>query len=186
MLDITTHAMKSIVLGIALLLAPFVSSAQESFSGEFQLKAKTLLEGVMLAPDYRIVVDGGKATVKFTRDGKPQEVNGTVVLSTRNGIDPATKRPAKFSGFLRVEVVNSGWARDKFITRIEIPMQPTGATQKVSGSPDPQPVIGFAPTASVELLWLDVLSNGLSSYSDPMGIRMSADYSVDVIKNPIK
>jgi hypothetical protein len=186
MLDITTHAMKSIALGIAFLLVPFVSSAQEPFSGEFQLKAKTQIKGVMLSPDYRIIVDGGNATVKFTKDGKPQEAKGTVVLSYRNGIDPATKRPAKFSGFLRVEVTNSGWARDKFITRIEIPMQPTGATQKGPDSPDPQPVIGFASTASVELLWLDVLSNGLSSYSDPMGIRMNADYAVDVVKNPIK
>lgn len=183
---IPPRTLKSIALGFALLLVHFVANAQESFSGEFQLKAKAHIEGLTLAPDYRIVVEGGSATVKFTKDGKAQEERGGIMVTVLSGIDLTTKRPAKFSGFLRTTVIKSGWARDKFVTRIEIPIEPTGATRKVPSSPDPEPILGFASTASVDRQSLDVLPNGISRYSDPMGIRKHSDYTVEVIKNPIK
>lgn len=178
--------MKSIVAALLLWFLPFAVIGQATFSGEFRLKAKTSVEAMMLAPEYQVLVDGGNATLKFTRNGSPLESKGTASLTIRNGIDPTTKRPAKLIGFLRVEVIDSGWSRDKFVTRIDIPLEPTGEMRKATASPVPVPVLGFASTAAAEVLWLDVLSNGISRYSDPMGIRLQSEYGVEIIKDPLK
>ena len=115
-----------------------------------------------------------------------QEEKGAVTLTILNGIDPATRRPAKLQGSLGIEITKSGWTRDKFVIRITIPIEPTGEMRKVSASPDPEPVLGFASTASADMLWLDTLPNGIARYTDPMGIRMHSEYTVEILKNPLK
>jgi hypothetical protein len=172
--------MKSTALILPILVASLAAQEPEppKFAAEFQLKAKAHVERLMLAPAYHISIEGGTGTVKYTRDGRPQEDKGAVTMTVLNGIDPATKRPAQFSGFLRIEVSKSGWNRDKFVTRIDIPLE----ADQAQADSKPQ----FSQTATADMVWRDDLSNGITRYTDPMGVRMHAEYSVEVIKNPLK
>jgi hypothetical protein len=191
--------MKAAILVLSLVWFQLALHADEPFSGELKLKLRPLdskvpmsdsrtpaISNMLTSNEYQIVLDGGTATTKYKEQGKERDGKGTITLTILNGMDPLTKTRAKFIGSLRIEITNPGWNRDKFITRIEIPLEQTRVMQKVTGSPIPEPVLGLAATATVDQLWLDELSNGTRRYIDPMGIRMHFDYSVEVIKNPFQ
>jgi hypothetical protein len=172
--------MKSIAFALVILATSLPAQEREKpkFSAEFKLKAKGKVEELMIGTEYQITIEGGTATLKYTREGKPQTDTGSVTLTILSGIDPATKRPAKFVGFLRIDAATPGWVRDKFITRIEIPLE------VVQGQSEAR--LRFGDTATIDRLWRDDLSNGITRYSDPMGVRIHSDYSVEVIRSPLK
>lgn len=178
--------MRPFTLSIVLLLLNYLAVAQETLSGEFELKSTNDFSGLMLEPEYRIAVDGGAAIVKFNKDGKARQEKAVVSLAIFDGIDPATRKPAQFSGYLRIEVTNSGWDADKFVTRFDIPLVRPQAKKPSSSPGDEMKELEFALTGSAEVLWVEVLDNGITRYLDPMRVRTRADYAIKVIKHPFK
>jgi hypothetical protein len=166
-------ALATVILGHSVAMA----QQQTKFEGEFSLIATEYMDGLMLSKAYQILIVGGTATIKHTTDtGRQKEDKGTVSLTIHSGIDPATKRVAESTGFVRVELVNSGWASDKFVTRIDLPFTAPPAEKA--------PKATFSATTTIEMLWRDILPDGLVRDSDPMGIRLKAPYQIKVTKNP--
>ena len=174
--------MKQLFLVLFLLIHQ-VAFGKESFSGEFLLKGGDPSVEPMLAREYRLIVQGGVATLKATKDGKSVEDKGTVSVTVLNGVDPKTRKHASFSGFMRVEVTKSGWAADQFVLRFDIPfVDPSKRSEPGKEIAN----LSFAKKAAVQVLWREVMENGVTRFLDPMGIRTEAEYSVEVIKNPMK
>lgn len=169
--------MKTLITCILASLYIVASAEDAKFAGEFTLKAMKHMEGLQLAKEYKLTITGGTATISYTDQGKVREDKGTVALTIHNGVDPATKRFAQFDGFIRVEVTNPGWVRDKFITRFDLPF--------TAPPTDKAPKATFAAETAVEVLWLDILSDGLTRYSDPMNVRLKSPYSITVTNNPL-
>jgi hypothetical protein len=167
--------MKSKILGLFFCLLHLVSFADEPVFAEFRLKAKSEVPVSLLYPEYHIVIRGGTAFIETTFDGEPKDNKGTASLTIHSGIDPTTKLPVKLTGTIRVEFEDPGWTRDKFLTRIDVPLV---------ASNEGLAKLRMADQASAEVLWLDILAGGLTRFSDPMGIRVQSEYSVEVIKDP--
>ena len=146
--------------------------------GEFTLKTTKPVQGMMLKNEYKISIAGGTATIGYTHEGKQCEDKGTVALTIHNGIDPVTKQLPQFDGFIRIEFTKPGWVRDKFVTRFNLPF--------TAPATDKAPKASYAAEVYGEMLWLDILSSGLTRYTDPMNIRLKVPYTLTVTKDPLQ
>ncbi|MBK1790590.1 hypothetical protein [Persicirhabdus sediminis] len=175
--------MKAVISYILLLLITILptnaSSDKKKFEGEFTLKSTRDNAGIQLANEYKIIISGGSATVEYLKDGILKKDQGTVSLTIHNGIDPITKLRPKVNGFIRIEIIKPGWNTDKFVTRFDLQFSAPPASRGEKNS------FIFAKETSLEMLWLDKLSDGLTRYSDPMNIRTKLPYVVTIIKSPL-